>query len=294
MNEGNIPITIPYIVEHLGLFPDYDVELILVCDGSPDGSYEAMQSMKKQYPDLIRIARLTRNFGQGAAIHCGVDLSRGDVIGVISCDMQDPFELFVDMIHSWEQGKKLVIATRESHPKGLSAITSRAFHRLAHSFVDERYPIGGFDFFLMDREVADGYCKLDVYGGSMQMSLLWLGYDYEVFRYKRRERTVGHSGYSFKKKANAAISLFISYSTLFSRCWLVLGLVLILVSVVALIASLVTSLAGFSISSIAYLAWLLLLCTGLTLCALACNSEYVWRVFLSTSNRPRYVIAERE
>ena len=53
---------------------------------------------------------LSRNFGQAAAIRCGFDVSTGDVIGVISADLQDPFELFVKMLKEWENGYKIVIA----------------------------------------------------------------------------------------------------------------------------------------------------------------------------------------
>ena len=55
-NERNIPVTIPYIIEHLDLFPDYRVEIIMVNDGSPDNSYEEMKKYQKQYPELIRIS----------------------------------------------------------------------------------------------------------------------------------------------------------------------------------------------------------------------------------------------
>ena len=107
-NEKNLPITIPYIIGHLDLFKNYDVEIIMVDDGSPDNSWNIMKEFQKKFPDLIRIARLTRNFGQGAAQRCGVELARGDVMGILTADMQDPFELFVDMLAEWENGYKFV------------------------------------------------------------------------------------------------------------------------------------------------------------------------------------------
>ena len=73
-----------------------------------------MQEFQKQYPDIIRIATLTRNFGQGACTHCCLSMAQGDVVGVIAADMQEPLELFVDMLEEWKQGYKLVIASREA------------------------------------------------------------------------------------------------------------------------------------------------------------------------------------
>lgn len=107
-NEKNLPITVPYIIEHLELFENYRVEVIMVNDGSPDNSWEVMKKYQSEYPDLIKIASLSRNFGQMACIHAGMDLAKGDVIGVISADMQEPFELFADMLKEWEKDIKLL------------------------------------------------------------------------------------------------------------------------------------------------------------------------------------------
>lgn len=161
-NELNLPVTIPYIMERISdLFEKYQVELILVNDGSPDNSWEIMKGYQKEYPETIRIASLTRNFGQIMAIHCGVSLAKGAAIGVISADLQDPFELFADMLKEWESGAELVCGIRQDRKeKGLSVLSSRITHRLIHKFVTDKYSEGGFDFFLMDRRVADHYVKI--------------------------------------------------------------------------------------------------------------------------------------
>ena len=122
-NEKNLPITVPYIIEHLELFENYRVEVIMVNDGSPDNSWEVMKKYQSEYPDLIKIASLSRNFGQMACIHAGMDLAKGDVIGVISADMQEPFELFADMLKEWEKGYKIVAGVRSGrhvHPRSIT------------------------------------------------------------------------------------------------------------------------------------------------------------------------------
>lgn len=116
-NEKNLPITVPYIIEHLELFENYRVEVIMVNDGSPDNSWEVMKKYQSEYPDLIKIASLSRNFGQMACIHAGMDLAKGDVIGVISADMQEPFELFADMLKEWEKGYKIVAGVAQGEMK---------------------------------------------------------------------------------------------------------------------------------------------------------------------------------
>ena len=73
-NEKNLPITIPYIIEKLPLFSDYDVEIVMVNDGSPDNSYEVMKEFQKEYPNLIKIGTLSRNFGQLECTHAGIQV----------------------------------------------------------------------------------------------------------------------------------------------------------------------------------------------------------------------------
>ena len=292
-NEKNIPETIPYFVDHLYLFKDYDVEIVMVCDGSKDNSFQVMKEMKRRYQDIIKIASFTRNFGQGAAIHCGMDISKGDVIGVISCDMQDPFELFVDMLQAWEEGTKLVVASRKSrNEKGLLTISSKAFHWFVNKFVDDRYLKGGFDFFLVDREIVEPYCNLDMANGALQMALIWLGYKYKNIEYVRKERKKGKSGYKIARKINIALGLFTTYSPILSRVWGCIGFGGLMVGGLSLIILIILGIARV-ISSQSLIYPTMLIMTSLVLLAIASIGEYIWRTFDNTKNRPRYVIEEK-
>lgn len=292
-NEQNLPITIPYIMERLDLFPDYEVELIMVCDGSPDNSYAIMERYQRQYPEKLKIACFTRNFGQGAAVHCGLDMAAGDVIGVIACDLQDPFELFADMLAEWEKGYKLVIASRkERGDKGLSALGSKCFNRLVHRWVNPRFPAGGFDFFLVDREVAEAFCRIDVPNASMQMHLLWLGYEYKEIPYVRQARKVGSSSWNFGKKINAALGLFVSSSVVMLRALGVLGVLLTMAGGIGSLVGVIFLLRGASFPALTALLSVGGLFTGVLLIALWVFGEYMWRTFDLVKERPRYVIAK--
>jgi len=289
-NEKNIPITIPYFVDHLNLFPNYDVEIIMVCDGSPDNSFEEMKKMRERYPGVVRIASFTRNFGQGAAIHCGMDLARGDVIGVISCDMQDPFELFTEMLSSWEEGYKLVIAARKERKEhGASVLGSKLLHHLIHRFIDHRYPVGGFDFFLVDKEVSESFRQIDAANGALQMALIWLGYKYKCISYVRRERKEGKSGYKFWRKLTIVLGFFTTYSPILSQFWGFLGIALGALGFLGTIVFLILFSSGH-VAATWVLLWVILFCTGIILCAVASVGEYAWRIYDNTKHRPRYVL----
>src|SRR4051812_18186442 len=104
-NRDNLPETIPALLSLEAALPSgYQLELVLVDDGSSDGSREAIMTATRQYPTHIRSVLLTRNFGQTAAIQAGLRHASGDCVGIISCDLQEDHMMFVEMIRAWEIG----------------------------------------------------------------------------------------------------------------------------------------------------------------------------------------------
>ena len=208
-NEENLPITIPYMIDNLKIFEEFDVEIIMVCDGSPDKSWDVMKELKKTYPNILRIYKLATNSYRQIATAAGMSKARGEVIGVISADMQDPFELFADMLKVWENGHKMVIARRiKRTDPGIGWVFSNVLHRFMKR-IDNRYPEGGFDFFVMDSSLAFDYCQRITKNGFMPLVLLGL-YDRPIFiDYERKAREVGKSGYSFGRKLHTAMTTFV-------------------------------------------------------------------------------------
>lgn len=293
-NEQNLPTTIPYVIEHRDLFSQYDVELVMVCDGSPDRSYGIMKEYKEKYPDIIKIACFTRNFGQGAATRCGMEMAEGDVIGVISADLQDPLELFAEMLKYWEEGYPFVFGTRAHRlEKGFGVFASKTMHGLVNKYVDPRYPKGGFDFYLLDRKVAEEFIAMDAPNGSTQMALLWLGYEYKAIPYDRRERTAGKSSWKFWRKIDAASGLFITYSKLPIRLSFILAILLAIVSMLILIWSIVFAIV-VTVEGLAMHILFAILFLALAAIAgmLGIMGEYIWRMFDIQKGRPRYVVKE--
>lgn len=292
-NEKNLPITVPFIMENAPkLFPDYDFELIMVNDGSPDDSWRVMQEYRRQYPQTIRIASFTRNFGQSAAIYYGLSLARGEAIGVISADLQDPFELFTDMLGKWEAGNMLVCAVRENRDeKGLGVLFSKLTHKMIRRFIDRNYPEGGYDFYLMDHTVRDQLLAVKQKNGQPQVSLLWLGVPTCFVGYTRREREVGKSGWTMSKKIKLFIDIFTTYTYLPLRVISVLG---VFMAVAALLYTVYLLIAAFVVARTVpgwnTLAVLITFFSGSILFALGVIGEYLWRILDNVKNEPMYVV----
>lgn len=297
-NEENLPVTIPYIIDRIPvLFPNYNVEIVMVNDGSPDNSYEIMKKYQKEYPDIIKIASFTKNFGQGVAWDYGISIASGDAIGVISADLQDPLELFVDMLKEWENGYQLVYGTRiKREDKG--QLFSKITHRLILKFISDKYPKGGFDFFLLDKEAAEQYLRAEERNGSNQLLMLWYGFRHKEIQYERKKREVGKSGWTFSKKIKAFIDIFVTNSYLPLRVMSVIGGISALCgfayAIYIVISAIISKING-NIGGV--LGWssivtIIIFFSGLILLSLGIIGEYLWRIFDYVKHRPRYVVKE--
>ena len=293
-NEKNLPVTIPYIIDHLDLFSNYETEIIMVCDGSPDNSYEVMKEFQKKYPKLIRIAKFTKNNGQRAAVNCGMAMARGDVIGVISADLQDPFELFTEMLAYWEQGEKLVLAKREDRAeKGIAAMCSKFMHKLIHKYVSSNYPDGGFDFFVVDRSIAQAFIQSDTINNSMQLLLLELAGKGKWIGYTRKKREIGKSGWSLIKKLNQVVNIITIYSIAPFYLLAGIGGVSIVVSLICFIFKIVDIIRfGFE-HGYAGLYSALFIVSGILCEAIALFGIYMFKWMQNMRKVPRYIIEEK-
>src|SRR5262249_14520157 len=188
-NEENIPVTWAALESTLRrLPPDHGWEVLFVDDGSGDRSYERLLEVLRAAPDRVSVVKLTRNFGQVAAILAGLRQGRGDCCVVMSADLQDPPELILQVVERWDAGpRKIVLATRTAREDGLLARwASRTFYRSMRRFAIPNMPEGGFDFFLVDRRVVDLVNATEERNTFLQGQILWTGFVPEVIPYTRR------------------------------------------------------------------------------------------------------------
>jgi len=86
-------------------------ELVLVDDGSTDGSTEKIRELGKMDP-RVRPVIFARNFGHQIAVTAGLDYARGDAVVIIDADLQDPPEVILELIAKWREGYEVVYAQR--------------------------------------------------------------------------------------------------------------------------------------------------------------------------------------
>lgn len=293
-NEGNIPITWQVLSRTLAsLPPGVDWEVIFVDDGSGDGSWQRLLAVHAEAPERVRLLKLTRNFGQVAAILAGFRHAVGDCCVVMSADLQDPPELIVEMVRCWAQGgEKVVLATRERREDGwLARITSRAFYWLMRRYAIPNMPDGGFDFFLIDRLVVDLINETDEKNSFLQGQVLWSGYEPVLLPYTRRKREIGDSRWTLSKKLKYFVDGFVSYTETPVRMITLIGLAVSGLSFgYALLILLLKLFWRIPVEGWAPIMITVLMLGGIQLVMLGVIGEYLWRNSHESRGRPSFVV----
>jgi polyisoprenyl-phosphate glycosyltransferase len=293
-NEENIPVTWAALESSLSQLPtDYDWEVVFVDDGSGDRSYEKLLEVAAAVPARVRVVKLTRNFGQVAAVLAGFRQARGDCCVVMSADLQDPPELILEMVRRWSRGtRKIVLATRMQREDSFVArCTSRTFYRLMRRFAIPNMPDGGFDFFLVDRRVVDWVNALEEKNTFLQGHILWTGFRPEVIGYTRRRRELGRSRWTLSRKAKYFVDGFVTYTVAPIRLISAVGLGVSLLSFgYATLIFFLRLVWGLPVKGWAPIMISVLMLSGVQLLTLGIIGEYLWRSYHETRKLPNYVV----
>jgi dolichol-phosphate mannosyltransferase len=242
----------------------------------------------------VRVIKLSRNFGSNAALLAGLDHARGEVIAAIAADLQDPPELIDDMLVHWRQGRKVVLAARQSRGDPLlTRLLASTFYFLFRRFAISTMPRQGFDFFLIDRQVCNLIKTIQESNTYLMGMILWLGFEPAVVYYHRQQRPecFGRSMWSFTKKLKYFIDAFVAFSYVPVRAASLLGISLSVLGLLYALALLILRLfVGTPVVGWLSLMAVLLLVSGVQLLMTGILGEYLWRNLDETRRRPRFVI----
>lgn len=293
-NELNIPDTVPQLLALGDRLPEYDIELVMVDDGSGDRSLELLLECRQQHPANIKVVKLTRNFGTMAAIMAGLGVASGNCVGMISADLQDPPELFADMVRHWETGAKAVFAVRADREEPLlQKAFSNTFYFLMRRLAIRHYPPGGFDFFLLDRQVVAELNRIGDKNTNLMALIFWMGYPHVTIPYIRRRRKKGKSRWTMGKKINLFIDSFVGFSSAPIRILSLAGVVAATLAFVYAGVVLWNRLVhGTPVQGWSSMVILLSFTAGIQMMMLGMLGEYLWRTLEQTRRRPQYLVDE--
>lgn len=275
------------------VFRMYDYEIIFINDGSDDDSLNELLKIKR-IDKRVKVIDFVRNFGQQSAILAGFQYAKGDAVIHISADLQDPPNLIISMVKGWEKGYKVVACERiDREDDFISKITSKIFYRLIKVAVP-KMPTGGFDYFLVDKEIYEEILDFDERNSFIQGDLLWLGYEPYFIKYKRLKRTTGESQWNFGKKIKYFIDGLINTSYLPIRVMSFIGIATSLIGFVYAVAILFLKMFNnIPLQGYAPIMIVLLIASGLIMMMLGIIGEYLWRIYDQVRKRPQYVVKRK-
>ncbi len=294
-NAANIPVTTSELIANESKFPESLLfEYIMVDDGSKDNTLEALCTFKQQYPDKVKIIKLSGNFGSYNAILAGMKYATGDCNVVITADLQDPPELMVKMYEHWVRGIKLVIANRtDREDPFFSKLFALQYQKLIKKYALKNLPEGGFDYCLFDKQLRTQVVEMNETNTNSLYLLLWLKYDYVSIPYTRKKRSIGKSSWTFQKKLKLFIDSFVSFSYAPLRLITIIGLLLGLLSFIYALYVIFARLSGLiEVQGWTTMMVVFLLVSSFQMMALGIMGEYLWRNLESSRKRQAFIVDE--
>jgi dolichol-phosphate mannosyltransferase len=266
-------------------------ELILVNDGSRDGTWGLIEATAAQTPGVVGV-NLARNYGHQLAVTAGLKLARGERVLVIDADLQDPPELLAELSTRMDEGFDVVYAQRRSRAKesAFKLVTADLFYRVLGGMSEVPIPRNVGDFRLMSRRAVDRLNAMGEQDRFLRGMVAWMGGRQTELLYDRDPRYAGETGYTLKKMIKLATAGITSFST----APLKLAVVLAGAGAAVAFALLAYVLIGFFTGHVARgwtsLAMMMVFFgVGQFLC-LAVMGAYIGRIFLEVKARPLFFI----
>lgn len=254
-----------------------EYELIMVDDGSKDNSYKVMQDLAK-IDSNIKIIHLSRNYGEHAAILAGLSQCTGDCAVRKAADLQEPSEMILDMMKKYDEGYKVVLATRADREE---PIVQKAFSNL-YAFLMRKLalhnmPKGGFDSFLIDRQVIDFLVKMQESNTSLMSQILWAGFETATVPYIRKKREIGKSRWTLSKKIKLVYDSLISFSYFPIKMITNVGFFSFFISVMLLLIIIYKKFVGkIDVEGYTSLIMVMLMAFGIIMLSIGILGEYLW------------------
>lgn len=275
----------------------YQYEIILVEDSSPDDSWKSIEHLTSEHSEIVGI-KLSRNFGQHAAITAGIENAKGDYVIVMDCDLQDDPKYIPELLDKAKEGFDIVYTHKKSRKhKFFKNLTATVFNYVFNWLVsDQAYMssdnnIGSYS--LITRKVVNAYKSVGDYKRHYLMVLRFMGFSSGYVEIEHSQRFEGASSYNWIRLINHALDGIVSQSNKLLRMTVILGLLISMLSFIMGLFVVIQALFLKSAPGWASTIVVVLFMGGLTILSIGVSALYLGSIADQVKNRPLYIIDKK-
>jgi len=271
-------------------------ELIFINDGSRDRTYEILTRLAKA-DETVRVLSFSRNFGHQAAVTAGIRNASGDVAIIIDGDLQDPPELFPEMIRIHLEEKANVVYGQRTKRKGESffkKLSALIYYRLLRRLSEVPMQMDTGDFRLIDRKVIDAFCQFPEKNKYIRGLISWAGFRQVPIHYVREPRFAGETKYPLSKMLRFATTGLLYFTKKPLKLAMNLGIFCIFIGLGLTVWAVILHFSdpyvvpGWSSQLITIVFF-----GGVQLFTIGVLGGYIGSIFDEVKNRPEYIIEEK-
>ena len=275
--------------------PEYEFEYLFVNDGSSDATLAEIRQLAEK-DKRVRYVSFSRNFGKEAALYAGLKNATGDYVATMDADLQDPPALLPQMIAMIEAADCDNVATRRVNRKGEPPIRSffaKCFYKVMRHLSHIEIADGARDYRLMSRAMVDSIVSVSEYNRFSKGIFAWVGYETKWLEFENVERSAGETKWSFWKLVRYSFDGIINFSDTPIRISSYLGLLLTVLSFVAIIIEVIRALVfGDPVAGWPSLVCIITFIGGIQLIYMGIMGQYIAKTYMEVKRRPHYIVKE--
>ena len=274
-----------------------DYEILFIDDGSKDKTLNILEDFGKT-DQTIKLISFSRNFGHQPAVTAGIHCCTGDVAIIIDADLQDPPELFPEMIEILKEKNCNVVYGVRTQRKGESffkKLTAKVYYRLINYLSDVKIPKDTGDFRLIDKKVIEEFKKLNEGNKYIRGLISWVGFKQEPIYYSRDPRLVGETKYPLGKMLKFALTGLLYFTKKPLKLAISLGFFCFFIGIAMTIYVLIRK--SFTENAViegwASTMLMIIFFGGVQLLSVGILGEYIGSIFDEIKKRPEYIINKK-
>lgn len=295
--EESLPIFYKEITKVIKEMGNVEFELLFINDGSKDNTLNILRSLSKK-DKRVRYISLSRNFGKEGGMYAGLENATGDFVAIMDADMQDPPSMIKEMYRSIkEEGYDCVALYSPNHKDYgfIRKVFTKCWYKLIGAISSTPQVPGAREFRLMKRKVVDAIVNMKEYNRYSKGLFSFVGFNTKWIKYEAPDRIAGKSKFNFWKLFRYALEGILAFSTTPLVISAIVGIILCLISFIAIIIIIVKTLVfGDPVSGWPSLACLIIFMGGLQLFFFGIMGMYLSKLYLEVKKRPIYITSEIE